>query len=122
MAERRQRPAPADRRLISDRTAKSLRMLTAPQRIYGQRFSRGATTRRLNLTDYLTLPPEEMDVDDDNDSLESLLDANGGLEGARVYPEVYDAIVSPAYGTWCHSSRLCIALHHRPVKHRENSR
>jgi hypothetical protein len=92
MAERRQRQASADRRLISDRTAKGLRILAAPQRVYRDHGVRGLTTRRsLNLTDYLAVPPEEMELDDDNDSLESMVDPSGTLEGTRMNSDLYDA-------------------------------
>jgi hypothetical protein len=93
MAERRQRQV-ADRRLISDRTAKGLRTLAAPQRVYRDRTGRGVAARRpLYLTDYL--PPDEMDLDDDNDSLESMIDPSGAVEGARINSELYDAYANP---------------------------
>ncbi|KAI0272831.1 hypothetical protein BGY98DRAFT_151809 [Russula aff. rugulosa BPL654] len=93
MAERRQRQA-ADRRLISDRTAKGLRTLASSQRIYRDRTGRGVTARRpLYLTDYL--PPDEMDLDDDNDSLESMVDPSGAVEGARMNSELYDTYANP---------------------------
>ena len=86
MAERRHRQVASDRRLISDRTAKGLRTLAAPQRVYRDRGVRGLASRRsLNLTDYLVVPPEEMELDDDNDSLES------AVEGARMNYDLYDA-------------------------------
>ncbi|KAH9174547.1 hypothetical protein EDB89DRAFT_549955 [Lactarius sanguifluus] len=90
MAERRHRQVAADRRLISDRTAKGLRTLAAPQRVYRDRGVRGLASRRsLNLTDYLVVPPEEMELDDDNDSLES------AVEGARINYDLYDAYTNP---------------------------
>lgn len=96
MAERRQRQATADRRLISDRTAKGLRTLASPQRVYRDRGIRSLNARRsLNLTDYLAMPPEEMELDDDNDSLESMVDPSGGVEGARTNSDLYDAYANP---------------------------
>ena len=93
MAERRQRQA-ADRRLISDRTAKGLRTLAAPQRVYRDRAGRGVPAHRpLYLTDYL--PPDEMDLDDDNDSLESVIDPSGAVEGARLNTDLYDVYANP---------------------------
>ncbi|KAH8988744.1 hypothetical protein EDB86DRAFT_2945792 [Lactarius hatsudake] len=90
MAERRHRQVAADRRLISDRTAKGLRTLAAPQRVYRDRGVRGLASRRsLNLTDYLVVPPEEMELDDDNDSLESV------VEGARINYDLSDAYANP---------------------------
>ena len=56
--------------------------------------------RRLNLTNYLTVLPEEMEVDNDDDSLECLLDVNGGLEGVRVQPD----------GMWYFPSHFFVAL------------
>ncbi|KAI0294586.1 hypothetical protein BC826DRAFT_1185707 [Russula brevipes] len=95
MAERRQRQA-ADRRLISDRTAKGLRTLAAPQRVYRDRTGRGVAARRpLNLTDYLSVPPEDIDLDDDNDSLESMIDPSGAIEGTRMNSDLYDAYSNP---------------------------
>jgi hypothetical protein len=72
MAKCRQQQA-ANRRLISDHTAKGLRTLTAPQRVYLSVAAR----RPLNLTDYLSVLLEEMDLDDDNNSLESTIDLSG---------------------------------------------
>jgi hypothetical protein len=98
MAERRQRQPSADRRLISDRTAKGLRILAAPQRVYRDHGVRGLTTRRsLNLTDYLAVPPEEMELDDDNDSLESMVDPSGTLEGTRMNSDLYDAYADSGF-------------------------
>ncbi|KAI0301546.1 hypothetical protein B0F90DRAFT_1717962 [Multifurca ochricompacta] len=99
MAERRHRQAAADRRLISDRTAKGLRTLAAPQRVYRDRGARGISSRRsLNLTDYLVVPPEEMELDDDNDSLESMMDRfdpSSTVEGARINSDLYDVYANP---------------------------
>ena len=107
MAERRHRQA-SDRRLISDRTAKGLRTLAAPQRVYRDRSGRGVASRRpLNLTDYLSVPPDEMELDDDNDSLESVIDHSGTIEGARMNSDLYDAYANP--GT-CSSSSLVSVL------------
>jgi hypothetical protein len=89
MAERRQRQA-ADRWLISDRTAKGLRTLVAPQRVHRDRTGRGVAARQpLNLADYLSVPPEEMDLDDDNDSPESMIDPPGAIEGVRITSDLY---------------------------------
>jgi hypothetical protein len=107
MAERRQRKA-ADRRLISDRTAKGLRTLASPQRVYRDRNGRGVSSHRpLNLTDYLSVPPDEMELDDDNDSLESMIDHSGTIEGARMNTDLYDAYANPGP---CSSSSLASVL------------
>lgn len=105
MAERRTRQNVADRRLIADRTAKSLRLLATPVRVYRDRtFSRVSMGRRgVNLTDYLTSPPEEMDMEEDETEYEGMLEADNVassyIEGARVNSDLYDA-----YGThsWSH--------------------
>lgn len=96
MAERRNRQE-ADRRLISDRTAKGLRTLAAPQRVYRDRTGRGVLARRpLDLaSDYLSFPPEEMELDDDNDNLESMMDPSGAVEGARMNSDLHDAYANP---------------------------
>ncbi|KAJ7437863.1 hypothetical protein B0H11DRAFT_1829788 [Mycena galericulata] len=88
LAERRLRSSPSDRRLIADRTAKSLRLLATPIRIYRERGGR----RTVNLTDYLTSPPEEMDMEEDDEEFESLLDRGTiPVEGVRINSELYDA-------------------------------
>jgi hypothetical protein len=94
MAERRTRPTSADRRLIADRSAKSLRLLATPLRIYRDRSGgNGAPARRsVNLTEYLTSPSYEMDVEEDDDEFENVLgSAASAVEGARVNTEMYDA-------------------------------
>ena len=110
MAERRQRQA-ADRRLISDRTAKGLRTLAAPQRVYRDRSGRGVGARRLlNLTDYLSVPPDEMELDDDNDSLESMMDHSGTIEGTRMNSDLYDAYAHPGSCSSPLSPQFLVAL------------
>ncbi|KAJ7223908.1 hypothetical protein C8J57DRAFT_1390930 [Mycena rebaudengoi] len=98
LAERRIRNgSPGDRRLIADRTAKSLRLLATPIRVYNERRSVGRRT--VNLTEYLNPPPEEMDMDEDEDEFDSLLNRPG--EGVRLNSDLYDA-----YGptTWATSA------------------
>ncbi|KAJ7498555.1 hypothetical protein FB451DRAFT_1384364 [Mycena latifolia] len=102
LAERRLRSSPGDRRLIADRTAKSLRLLATPIRIYHERRNPG---RRAGLTEYLTTPPEEMDMDEDDEEFDTLLDRAGmPVEGVRVNSELYDAYV-PASWTSGSSTR-----------------
>jgi len=95
LAERRTRQTIADRRLIADRTAKSLRMLALPGNIYRDRSLSRGLGRRVNLTDYLTSPPEEMDMEGE-DGVEGYDGMTGEnvptfMEGARVNSELYDA-------------------------------
>ena len=94
MAERRARTTANDRRLISDRTAKSLRLLATPLRIYRERPGRAFPARRtVNLSDYLSAPPNEMDVEDDEEDLDTVLDSYA--DGARLNQDLLDA-----YGFW----------------------
>ncbi|PFH49235.1 hypothetical protein AMATHDRAFT_48851 [Amanita thiersii Skay4041] len=96
MAERRTRPNTGDRRLIADRTAKSLRLLATPLRIYRERPVRNFPPRRtVSLSDYLSAPPNEMDLAEDEDDLEGFVDTGTYSEGTRLNQELYDA-----YGLW----------------------
>lgn len=108
LAERRKRPT--DRRLIAERTAKNLRMLATPLRIYHDRSvgrSMLTGTGRVE-RDYLTAPPEEMDMDEDDDEFESMLDgAASAIEGARVNTELYDAYGSHT-PSWAQPSALTL--------------
>jgi len=95
LAERRTRQTIADRRLIADRTAKTLRMLALPGNIFRDRSLSRPMGRRVNLTDYLTSPPEEMDMEEE-DGIEGYDGVTGDntpsfIEGARVNSELYDA-------------------------------
>ncbi|KAI0289601.1 hypothetical protein BC826DRAFT_914246, partial [Russula brevipes] len=77
-------------------TAKGLRTLTAPQRVYRDRTGRGVAARPLNLADYVTVSPEGMDLDDDNNSLAAAVESiSGAIEGAGVNSDLYDAYSSP---------------------------
>ncbi|KAJ7693931.1 hypothetical protein B0H17DRAFT_1058751 [Mycena rosella] len=87
LAERRLRSSPGDRRLIADSTAKSLRLLATPIRIY---HGRRSTARRTGLTEYLTAPLDEMDMEEDEDEFDTLLE-RGPVEGVRISSELYDA-------------------------------
>ncbi|KAI0284857.1 hypothetical protein BC826DRAFT_131357 [Russula brevipes] len=115
MAKRRQRQV-ADRRLFSDRTAKGLRTLAAPQRVYRDRTGRGVAARRpLDLTYYLSVPPEEMDPDDDNDCLESMIDPSGAIEGARMNSDLYDAYSNPGLRSSFFPPCIALILNYTPA-------
>lgn len=67
-------------------------MLATPLRVYRDRSTGRGVRRSANLTDYLTAPPEEMDMDEDDDEFESMLgNAASTTEGARVSSEMYDS-------------------------------
>ncbi|KIO12425.1 hypothetical protein M404DRAFT_115988, partial [Pisolithus tinctorius Marx 270] len=93
IAERRFRQSAADRGLIADRTARSLRRLSSPPAVYRERgLGRGTGGRRaLDPTDYLSQPPEELDVDDDDDELGSYNAFVPVVEGARINADLYEA-------------------------------
>ncbi|KAF8735454.1 hypothetical protein AX14_002035 [Amanita brunnescens Koide BX004] len=75
MAERHARPTVSDRSMIADRTAKSLQHLATSPRIYRERPGRAFARRTVNLSDYLSAPPNEMDVEDDDEDLDTVLDS-----------------------------------------------
>jgi len=80
--------------LIADRSAKSLRMLAAPLRIYrGHSSGHGAPTgRNAVLTDYLTGPADEMGIEDDDEEYESMMGSSAAdAEGARIDSQIHDA-------------------------------
>ncbi|KAJ7853866.1 hypothetical protein B0H13DRAFT_2254787 [Mycena leptocephala] len=88
LAERRLRTSPGDRRLIADRTAKSLRLLATPIRIYRERRNSGRRT--VNMAEYLTAPPDELDMEEDDDEFETLV---------RMNSELFDAYGPPSWAS-----------------------
>lgn len=94
VADRRHRQHTTDRGLIGERTTRALRRLSNPTTTYRERYTwRGTGARRtMDLTDYLSRPPDELDVEEEADELESL-EQYGllPLEGTRVNSELYDA-------------------------------
>ncbi|KAG6813442.1 hypothetical protein H0H92_011139 [Tricholoma furcatifolium] len=97
LAERRTRPDNNDdRKFIADRSFKSLRQLLARHRVYrehsmGQSIHSIPRRRSATLTDYLSAPPLEMDMEEDEDIFERILDHNTSIEGARINSDLYDA-------------------------------
>ena len=93
VAERRHRHHTADRGLIGDRTARSLRKLSSPSSVYRERVpGRGLGARRgVDLTDYLSQPPDELDMDDDDDELGPYGTFMPVMEGSRLNTDLYDA-------------------------------
>jgi hypothetical protein len=99
IADRHHRQNEADRGLIGERTARALKRLSNPTTIYRERYNwRGTGARRtMDLTDYLSRPPDELEMEEEADELESL--EHYGLvplEGTRMNSELYDAYRSHA--------------------------
>ena len=90
MAERRTRPNPMDRRLISERTAKSLRLQAAPPHIYRGRANRMGR-RRFFHPEYLASNPDEMDFTEEEDELGMFPPSGAEFEGARINSNLYQA-------------------------------
>ncbi|KAI0080799.1 hypothetical protein K474DRAFT_98140 [Panus rudis PR-1116 ss-1] len=93
MAERRTRPEESDRRLISERTAKALRLQSTPLQVYRSRPYRTLNRRynpSFNPSDYLTAPPDVMELSDTEDDFGATTGANA-VEGARLPTELFDA-------------------------------
>ncbi|KAL4081421.1 hypothetical protein V8B97DRAFT_2001604 [Scleroderma yunnanense] len=69
LAERRLRQNTADRGLIADRTARSLRRLSSSQIFYRERLPRRGTGGRqpLDHSDYLAQQPDELEMDEEED-------------------------------------------------------
>jgi hypothetical protein len=84
LADRDTRSNPEDRRMIGERTAKSLRALINPTRVYSTSAFRRMSARRNHLPMYLTHPPEEMDLDDDEDEFDSILDGTESIAPRRA--------------------------------------
>ncbi|KAG1805196.1 uncharacterized protein BJ212DRAFT_1570923 [Suillus subaureus] len=82
VADRHHRQNATDRGLIGDRTARALKRLSNPTTTY----------RELDLSDYLSRPPDELEMDEEADELESL-EQYGlvPLEGTRTNTELYEA-------------------------------
>ena len=66
--------------------------------------------RSLNLTDYLALPPEEIELNDENvsASLESMVDPSGSVEGVSTISDLYDAYANPGSCIVCRCFRLSL--------------
>ncbi|KAF9567379.1 hypothetical protein CPC08DRAFT_814249 [Agrocybe pediades] len=95
LADRRTRPNVDDRRLISDRTVKSLRVLANSTRGYSHRLAnvRSHARRAVNLNDYFAASHPDLDLGDEDDDFGSM-DIAATIEGARVNSDLYDAFNS----------------------------
>ncbi|OBZ70252.1 hypothetical protein A0H81_09631 [Grifola frondosa] len=95
MAERRMRPNPIDRRLISERTAKTLRMQAAPLHVYRGRQNslrdRTASRRSLTVPHYVSMV-DDMPPSEEEDEYGTVLGSGSAIhEGFRVNSDLYDA-------------------------------
>ena len=99
MADRRNRASPSERRLIGERTIRSLRNLTSHARSYpsNRHSSRAHTRRTLNHADLSSAPPYELMEDDDDD--EFMDNVATTIEGARVNSDLYDAFGNGSAGS-----------------------
>ncbi|KAI0245273.1 hypothetical protein BJV78DRAFT_1079420, partial [Lactifluus subvellereus] len=91
MAEHHQCQAAADCQLISNHMANGLCTLALSQRVYHHPGVCSLNAyHSYNLTDHLTMPPEELQLNDSN-SLESMVnsDTSGAMEGARMNSDLY---------------------------------
>ncbi|KAK7470325.1 hypothetical protein VKT23_001756 [Stygiomarasmius scandens] len=64
LADRRSRPSASDRRLIAERTAKNLRTLSSPFRIYWGRSRRSSSRRPM---EHITSAPHDIDLEEDEE-------------------------------------------------------
>ncbi|KAK7060356.1 hypothetical protein VNI00_001121 [Paramarasmius palmivorus] len=86
VADRRSRPE-GDRRIIAERTVKSLRTLIAASRVASaERGTRRAHTRRFGLSDFLSSHHDENSQDDDEEEFNAMLEppAVSVVEGTRL--------------------------------------
>ncbi|KAF9236234.1 hypothetical protein BU15DRAFT_50440 [Melanogaster broomeanus] len=104
VAERRYRQNTADRGLIGERTARSLRTLSSPTSVYRERVpGRGTGGRRgVDLAEYLSQPPDELDMDEDDDELGPYSAFVPVVEGTRLNTDLYQAHRSQH--SWSNSS------------------
>ncbi|KIY52324.1 hypothetical protein FISHEDRAFT_10313, partial [Fistulina hepatica ATCC 64428] len=82
LADRSRRTAGNEKRMISETTARSLRRLSLPNNVYRER--RSHSSRRINLTEYLTQPLDlQTEADEDEDAFEAIFENAGNAE-ARI--------------------------------------
>ncbi|KAF8969342.1 hypothetical protein BDZ97DRAFT_1795167 [Flammula alnicola] len=83
-----------DRRLIAERTIRSLRQLASNSRSFPSRIPGRTHTRRANLTEYFTASPNEMELEEDDDDYEVTMENPTTIEGARVNSDLYEAFAT----------------------------
>ncbi|KAF8165636.1 hypothetical protein B0H34DRAFT_743346 [Crassisporium funariophilum] len=97
VADRRTRANVDDRRLIADRTIRSLRTLANSNRAYPSRLPNRHARRTVNLSEYLTVPPNEMEMEDEDDQFDNMHDNTTVIEGVRTNADLYDAFSANAW-------------------------
>ncbi|KAF8204662.1 hypothetical protein BJ912DRAFT_938994 [Pholiota molesta] len=95
LADRRTRSSATDRRLIAERTIRSLRMLASNTRSFPGRLGRPQARR---LPEYFTASPNELDVDEDEDEYEVAMENPTTIEGARINSDLYEAFAPAGWG------------------------
>ncbi|TDL29662.1 hypothetical protein BD410DRAFT_35256 [Rickenella mellea] len=95
ITDRRKRQSAADRRLISERTAQSLRILATSSRVYHDRPAARHRSRINLMEQYASqedwdADPTRPDLVDDDEIDDALSENNPGLEGARINSNLYD--------------------------------
>ncbi|KAK0206861.1 hypothetical protein DFS33DRAFT_1317583 [Desarmillaria ectypa] len=111
LADRRNRQNLGDRKLIAERTAKSLRALSMDYKIIRRR----SVARRPMLSEYLTSPPARVVDMDDDDEFDHLLDPmSSTIEGVRINSNLYDAYGSDSWNDgWIGSAGATTVVQHR---------
>ncbi|TBU33081.1 hypothetical protein BD311DRAFT_685362 [Dichomitus squalens] len=124
LAERKQRPNPGDRRLISERTAKSLRMQAAPLHVYRGSSLRDRARRSVPLPPprpYGTTFHDILSDSDGDEEYGTMLGSSGQLEGAQINTDLYDAYLPSTYdlpGSMSRSSERNTISPHPPESSR----
>ncbi|PBK69969.1 hypothetical protein ARMSODRAFT_154305 [Armillaria solidipes] len=110
LADRRNRTM-SDRKLIAERTAKSLRALSMDYKSIRRR----SVARRPMLSEYLTSPPARVVDMDDDDEFDHLLDPmSSTIEGVRINSNLYDAYGSDSWNDgWIGSAGATTVVQHR---------
>lgn len=111
LADRRNRTNVGDRKLIAERTAKSLRALSMDYKSIRRR----SVARRPVLSEYLTSPPARVVDMDDDDEFDHLLDPmSSTIEGVRINSNLYDAYGSDSWNDgWIGSAGATTVVQHR---------
>ncbi|KAK0461795.1 uncharacterized protein EV420DRAFT_1527233 [Desarmillaria tabescens] len=112
LADRRNRQNLGDRKLIAERTAKSLRALSMDYKVIRRR----PVARRPMLSEYLTSPPARVVDMDDDDEFDHLLDPmSSTIEGVRINSNLYDAYGSDSWNDGWGGGATTVVQHRSPT-------